>query len=164
MTMDFNYLDAKAITIETAPDNTLRLMIPDDRCGLRVEVFRAFPLSNPEHQIVLRDGAGKELGILQDLNELPPIAAHLVREQLERRYFLPRVTAIRSVTERFGSSLWDLETDKGHRIVSTKQLNEAVFEISPGRYFITDVEGNRYEIKSLDELDAESRGRFLGKS
>jgi hypothetical protein len=42
-------------------------------------------------------------------------------------------------------------------------MNEAVAEAEPGRYIITDVENNRYEIKSLNELDPESRARFYGK-
>ena len=44
-----------------------------------------------------------------------------------------------------------------------RQINEAITEISPERYLLTDVEGNRYEVKDLEALDPESRNRFLGK-
>jgi hypothetical protein len=37
--------------------------------------------------------------------------------------------------------------DRGHREVATKPLHEAIFEIEPGRYLITDNESNRYEIR-----------------
>ncbi|MBV9468697.1 MAG: DUF1854 domain-containing protein, partial [Abitibacteriaceae bacterium] len=124
--MDFNYLDPHSTVFEIGPDGTLRVIVPDDRCGLRVDAFRAFPLSHPEEYIVLRDGNNKEIGALRDVKELPPQAASLVREQLRRRYFLPRVTAIYNITERFGSSVWELETDRGRCTVTTKAMNEAV--------------------------------------
>ena len=161
--MDFNYLDPATTIFETAPDGTLRVLVPDDRCGLRVDSHRAFPLSHPEEYIVLRDGAGTEIGLLRNLTDLPPAAATLVREQLQRRYFLPQVTGILDIAERFGSSVWELETDRGRCSVTTRQMNESVFEIDPGRFLITDVEGNRYEVKDLDALDEISRARFLGK-
>ncbi|MDQ3814663.1 MAG: DUF1854 domain-containing protein [Armatimonadota bacterium] len=161
--MDFPYLDPITTQIEHAPDGTVRVMIPHDRCSLRVEALRAFPLSHPEEHIVLRDGAGKEIGMLRRLADVPEPALSLLREQLRRHYFLPRVLAIHEVTERFGSSVWDLETDRGRCTISTRQMNEAISEVEPGRYLITDVEGNRYEVKDLDALDPISRARFLGK-
>jgi hypothetical protein len=38
-----------------------------------------------------------------------------------------------------------------------------MFEVEPNRFLLTDIEGNRYEIKNLEELDEASRARFLGK-
>jgi hypothetical protein len=161
--MDFSFLDPQTLTLEIAPDGTLRAVLPNDRCGLQVEVLRAFPLKYPEEYIVLRDGAGKELGVLRDLKSLPSPASTQLREQLHRRYFLPTITSITSVTERFGSSVWELETDRGPRSITTRQMNEAVAEAEPGRYIITDVENNRYEIRDLNALDPDSRARFYGK-
>lgn len=162
--MDFSYLDINQTVFNTAPDGTLRVVIANDRCGMRVETLRAFPLTHPEEHIVLRDGAGKEIGVLRDLKTLGEPAQTLLHEQLKRRYFLPVVTSIRSVTERFGSSVWELETDRGSCSVTTRQMNEAVFEVEPNRFLITDVENNRYEIKNLAALDAASRARFQGKA
>jgi hypothetical protein len=130
---------------------------------MRVEALRAFPLSHPLEHIVLRDGGGREFGVLRHVSDLPEEARALIEAQLHRRYFLPRITAIYGVTERFGSSVWDIETDRGRREVSMGQINEAIAEVEPGRYLLTDVEGNRYEVKELGELDPDSRARFLGK-
>ena len=161
--MEFDYLDPATTVFETAPDGTLRVTVPGDRCGLRVEVMRAFPLKHPEEQIVLRDGGGEEIGVLRDLKSLPENVREQLREQLRRRYFLPRVLAILDVKERFGSSQWELETDRGRRNVTTRVMHEAIFEIEPGRFLLTDVEENRYEIPDLNALDDDSRARFLGK-
>jgi len=162
--METFYLDPQTTIFQTAPDGTLRVVVPDDRCGMRVEAFRAFPLSHPEEQIVLRDGDKKEVGVIRDVKELPETARELVRAQLRRRYFLPKVTAITKIFERFGTMQWEIETDRGARSVTTKPIQDAIFEIEPGRFLITDNESNRYEIQSLDDLDVNSRALFMGKN
>ena len=70
---------------------------------------------------------------------------------------------IHKMTERFGSAIWDLETDRGRIAISTRQLNEAVRELGPRWFLIVDVEGNRYEIKDLNELPPESQAHFIGR-
>ena len=161
--MDFVFLDLSKTRFERAPDGTLRVMIEDQLCALRVEALRAFPLSHPRENIVLRDGADKTIGTLRALDELPEPAKTWLEEQLERRYFLPQVTAIYGILERFGSSVWDLETDRGRVTASTRQMHEALHEVEPNRFLITDAEGNRYEIRDVRALDSDSRARFQGK-
>ena len=162
--MKTEYLDPQTTTFETAPDGTMRVAIMDDRCALRVEAFRAFPLSHPEMHIVLRDGLKNEIGIVRDLKELPEQPRELLRMQLQRRYFLPKIKAITKIFERFGTMQWEIETDRGARSVTTKPIQDAIFEIEPGRFLLTDNESNRYEIENLNDFDAESRALFLGKN
>jgi hypothetical protein len=162
-TPDFVFLDPAKTRFERAPDATLRVEIEGDRCGLRVQVLRAFPLKFPETFIALRDGAGKDIGVIEDLKTVPQPALGWLRGELFKRYFLPQVEAIHDITERFGTGIWDLQTDRGRRTITTAAMNEAVYEISPNRFLITDVEGNRYEIKDLSALDAMTRARFVGK-
>lgn len=161
--MNFEYLNLATTHFEEAPDGTLRVTLEGRKCALRVEARCAFALTHPEEQIVLRDGAEKEVGVLRSLAEVPQPAQQWLRDQLERRYFLPQVRAIHGIVERFGSSVWDLDTDRGRIIVSTRQMHEALQEIEPGRFLITDAESNRYEIKDLQTLDEKSRARFMGK-
>ena len=158
-----NYLDPQKLRLETAPDGTLRAHVEGDRCGLAVEIVRAFPLSHPEGNIVLRDGGSAELGVLEKLSDLAEPGQTLARAALEKRYFLPQITGIKSIYERFGSSIWELETDRGPIEVTTKAMHEAISELEPGRYLLRDTEDNRYEIKDLSRLDKDSRARFLGK-
>ena len=161
--MNFDYLDVNKTHFEYAPDGTLRAIIEGEKCALRVEARRAFPLSHEREHISLRDGADKEIGVLRSLDEVPQPAREWIEAQLERRYFLPQVTAIYDIIERFGSSVWDLQTDRGRVTVSTRQMHEAVHEVEPGRFLITDAENNRYEIKAISALDEQSRARFAGK-
>ena len=128
-----------------------------------VESICAFPLSYPEKEIVLQGNEKTELGIIEDLATLKPEIRQTILDQLEKRYFLPQVTMIHKMTERFGSAIWDLETDRGRVAISTRQLNEAVRELGPKRFLIVDVDGNRYEIKNLDDLPPDSQAHFIGR-
>jgi diaminopimelate decarboxylase len=161
--MNFDYLDLAKTHFEQAPDGTLRVTLEGVKCAMGVEARCAFALTYPEDHIVLRDGADKEVGVIQSLAQVPQPAQKWLRIQLERRYFLPQVTAIYGIVERFGSSVWDLDTDRGRVVVSTRQMHEALQEIEPGRFLITDAENNRYEIRNIKALDEKSRARFIGK-
>lgn len=161
--MDFEYLDLDSTHFSLAPDGTLRVVLEGDCCAMRVEARYAFALTYPEEHIVLRDGAEREIGVLRALSQLPEPAQNWLRKQLERRYFLPQITAIHGIKERFGSSVWDVDTDRGRALVSTRQMNEALQEIEPGRFLLTDTENTRYEIRDITALDEKSRARFIGK-
>jgi hypothetical protein len=160
--LEFEYLDPARTIFEQAPDGTLRVTLEGQLCGLRVDVLRAFPLTHERDYIVVRDGCEKEIGMLRSLQEFPPEVREWLAEQLERRYFLPQVLAIHGILERFGSTIWDLDTDRGRVTVNTRQVHESVYEVEPHRFMITDAESNRYEIRDITRLDEKSRNRFMG--
>ena len=157
------YLDTQKLKIEAAPDGTLRAQIEGDRCAIRVDILRAFPISGANQNLVLRDGGGKEIGILEDLNSLDAPARELVETALESRYFLPKILKINSILERFGSAVWEVETDRGATSITTKALHEAIYEVTPSRFLLRDIEESRYEIPDVNLLDEASRKRFTGK-
>ena len=136
---------------------TLRLTVADDRSYLRVSVLRAFPLSEPDRFLSIRDGASKEIGLLVDAAALSPESRALVAADLERRYVVPVVTLIRSAKERFGTVDWTMETDRGVCRFTTRNLRENVQRPSPERLILNDVDGNRYDIRNLDALPRESQ-------
>ena len=156
------YLEASQVQIETAPDGTLRAILPD-RCGLGVQALRAMPLSDENQYIVLRDGKDKELGILETLDGMDARGVELIQIALRKRYFLPKILKINAINERFNSADWDVETDRGRINIQTKAIHEAVIELGGGRILLRDNEENRYEIPNLDELDEISRAKFAGR-
>ncbi len=147
------YLDPKDLLIELAPDGTLRATLADQKCALRVEVLRAFPISGANRDLVLRDGGGKEIGILADLQNVESGQRQLLQDSLDNRYFLPKITKIYSIYERFGSAIWKVETDRGETEITTKALHEALYEVTPTRFMVRDTGDNRYEIADLSALD-----------
>lgn len=157
------FLELSNLHLEIAPDDTLRAVIEGDRCGRNVQVLRAFPLSSPDEHIVLRDGAGKELGVIERLSAVDEPRRSLLMQSLDKHYFLPRILKINSLTERFAAAVWDVETDRGPIKINTANLIDALTEMNKGLYILRDAEGNRYEIRDVERMDEPSRLMFAGK-
>ena len=158
-----DFLEVARLHLSLAPDGTLRAVIEGERCARNVKVLRAFPLSAPDVHIVLRDGADKELGVLESLSAAPEPMRALLQEALDRQYFLPRILKINSLTERFGSAVWDVETDRGPITINSQSIIDSLTEMGRGRYLLKDTEGNRFEIRDVEGMDEDSRRRFAGK-
>ena len=135
----------------------LRLTIEEDRCYLKVSVLRAFPLSEPERFFTLRDADNKEIGMIVDPSALSDENRKFVYEDLTRRYLIPAVKQILSAKERFGTVDWEMDTDRGLCKLTTRNLRENVQRPAPARILLTDVDGNRYDIRNLDQLDLHSQ-------
>ena len=158
-----DFIDLSKLHLEIAPDDTLRAVIDGDRCGRSVQVLRAFPLSAPDSHIVLRDGANKELGIIERLSAVDEPRRALLQQALNRYYFLPRITRINALKERYGAAVWDVLTDRGPVIINTGHLIDALTEMNHGLYILRDTEGNRYEISDVEKMDETSQLIFAGK-
>jgi hypothetical protein len=134
----------------------------DGECSLlQAAVVRMFPLSRTDRYFSVRDGGGKEAGVLVSLDGLDAASLACVRDELERRYMVFRLTAIRKVRERFGIAEWDVDTNRGPCRFSTRELRENVIRLPNHHYMITDVEGNRFEVANLLALDAASQANLL---
>jgi hypothetical protein len=131
--------------------------VDEDRSCLKASVLRAFPLSEPHRFLSVRDGANKEVGMIAEPKDLSEENRKLVDEELSRRYLVPAVRKIVSAIERFGTVDWTMETDRGICKFTTRNLRENVQRPAPGRIILSDVDGNRYDIRKLDDLDAKSQ-------
>ena len=140
---------------------TLRLTIEDEACWLKVSVLRAFPLSVPTGYFSVRDGAAKEIGMLAGVDGLDAESRQLVEAELERRYMISIIHRVLSVKERFGTVDWEVETSRGRRRFTTRDLRENVLRCGPGHFLLTDVESNRYEIPDINALDPQSQSCLL---
>lgn len=141
---------------------TLRLTVADEMSCLQVSIIRLFPLSEPDSYLSVRSGDNKEIGVLISAGELDAVSRRLVAEEQERRYLVPVVQRVLGVKERFGTVEWTVETDRGKRTFTTRSLRENIVQPSPNRYLLSDVDGNRYDVRDLYALDAASR-RYLSQ-
>lgn len=135
---------------------TLRMTLKDERSILRIKTRRCFPFTYPAKFISVRDGGDEELGIIRDLAELSKEHRRWIEDDLDMRYYTPQITAIRQIRYRFGGVEWYLETDRGSKRAITRGVHDTMTEVQPGRYIVTDVDGNRYELL-VDQLDEASR-------
>lgn len=159
-TTDACYFDPKLLHFERH-GAALRLTIEDEVCYPRVTVVRMFPLSDPDTYLSVRDAANKEVGIITRLADVDAEARRLVSEELERRYLVPVIQRVLAVKERFGTVDWQVETNRGRRAFTTRNLRENVAQPQPGRYILADTDGNRYDIPDLSALDAASQNFIM---
>jgi hypothetical protein len=138
-----------------------RMTIEGERSWLKISPARTFPLSDPEHYIGFLDGAGKDIGMLYDPEQLDSESRHIVEEEIDRRYFVPVVDRVISVKEEFGAVYWKVETDRGEKDLVVRNLRDNMQELSATRLMITDVDGNRFEIPDVTRLDNKSQGIIM---
>lgn len=152
------FLDPKALRLfRTSPENAIvRLTIAGDRSWREVRIARAFPVSQPDRYIGLRDGDDKDIGILTDLQGMDDESRRIIDEELERRYFTPKVEQVLSVKEEFGVVTWEVETDRGRRRFLVRNLRDNAFPLGPNRLMMTDTDGNRYEFPDVQTVGAKA--------
>ncbi len=150
------YLTTGDFELLRTPAGGLRLTLNNDKSVLRIKARRCFPYSMPDRFISLRDGADGEIGIIANLCDLPKDYRRWIEDDLEMRYYVPRVSSIKTIRQRFGGIEWHVETDRGPKRLITKGVHDTMTEVEVGRFVVTDVDGNRYEI-ATEKLDAASR-------
>ena len=154
-TNELNLLDSAKLSL-FCHSGTLRLIMGEDLCYLSVTLVRAFPQSSPDHYWGLLDGAGKDIGVIADPSALDPASRSAAEEELQKRYFIPRIESVVRTKEDYGSIVWTVKTDKGDRIFTVRNLKDSIIELGGSRVLLVDVDGNRYEIPDITRLDAKS--------
>ena len=58
------------------------------------KILRTLPISDPWRYLIVYDTEGNEVGIIVDIKELDPASQEIVREELERRYHIPKILSL----------------------------------------------------------------------
>lgn len=127
----------------------------------RVVVLRAFPISNPDEFLAIREPdtsrlEGEEIGMIEDISIFDEETLKLLHEELDRRYFIPKITKINSVKEKFDYSYWDVKTDSGSVTFVMQNPFSNIRVLEDGRVFMNDIDGNCFEIADPKKLDTYS--------
>ena len=150
------HVDPRRIKLFRTPPWILRLTLEGDRCYTRVKVVRAAPLSYPRRFICLLDSKDEEICMIDDLDEVDEDLRTVVEEELSARYLYSTILRINSMRNEFGSSYWDVDTDRGPREFVLRNAVESTQWIDEHRLLLTDVDGNRFEVPRVDRLDRRS--------
>ena len=156
--LDFQDVDPASLRVFREPEWMLRLTIGNKVSFPRPKIVRALPLSRPDEYISFLDVKDEEICMVEDLTHLDERSQQVVREELEARYLTAIVARINSVRNEFGTSYWDVETDRGTRDFVVQNVSENARWLDGGnRLLLLDVDGNRFEIPSLTALDKRSQ-------
>lgn len=148
---------AGGITLSEGPGGILRLTRFGDRSYLKVKIVQAAPLTAPLRYISFLDEKGGEVAAVGDLAELDPSSQRLARLALDRFYVVAEIRQIRSLRVEMGVSYWEVETDRGPRAFTLKDLQENARGLGHDRILLVDADGNRYQILDTRRLDQASR-------
>ncbi len=127
---------------------------------IRVYLYRVFPHDMTDKYISVTDSDKTELGMIRDIAEFGEDIARVINDDLNRRYFIPKILAITALEEKFGNSYWNIKTDIGERTITVKDTFKSIIRIGEDRAIVSDEDGNRYEIVSLEALDRKSYRRI----
>jgi hypothetical protein len=131
--------------------------IVDEFVVLSAVIKRVFPLSNPSLCVSIQDAAEKEVGVLKTVEGLDPLSGEIIREELDRRYFTPHVDRIDVLRQEDGMWKFNVQTQRGAAEFFVRNWRDNAHEIAPGRWQILSVDGARFEILKVDDLDAKSQ-------
>ena len=127
-----------------------------DKSYARVAVHRCFPHSDPNRYISIREpeNDGKEIGLIEDLTAMPKDVQEMLQEQMNLRYFAPKILKVHDVKSEYGYSYWDVTTDRGRCRFTARMGSGSVYSIGKNRYLVNDLDGNRFDIPDLYALSA----------
>ena len=139
------------------------IQMPQESCHLRVEMQfsrvylrRAFPAGEPYRYISVAGKDEKEIGMIMDIAEFPEAQRDLLKAELDRMYFMPKILRIEDVKDRFGRTTFRVKTDIGEMSFTVQDVYRSLFRLPDGRLILTDVDGNRFEITDPMALDKKS--------
>lgn len=124
---------------------------------------RSFPIQAPESGIALMGSDGHEKAWIPELSQLPKELAALIREELERREFMPTIQRLLEVSSFATPSTWTVDTDRG-RTQFVLKGEEDIRRLSRTVLLVADSHGVQFLIRDPQNLDKHSRrllDRFL---
>lgn len=127
----------------------------------RVFLHRAFPHELMWEYISVIGEDNKEIGLIYKINDFDEETVKLLKTEIERKYFSPEISEIQNLKERYGFSYWKVKTADGRHLNFTMQDTfRNIIRIGDDQALLVDVDGNRYTIKSITELDRKSYRRI----
>ncbi len=153
-----NFINVKDVFFYLSDGGLLCLKFKGEDMG-RVAVLRMFPFQFEEEFITIRlenysrHDIETEIGILRNTNELSEEQSHLVRIELQKRYFIPDILEVYSVKEEFGNTSWSVNTSSGKREFTITDMSTNIRNLGNNKILLTDIHGNRYYIQNVYKLD-----------
>ncbi|MBO4347483.1 MAG: DUF1854 domain-containing protein [Lachnospiraceae bacterium] len=128
----------------------------------RVKVVRLFPFTDANKYISIRqnDDKAREIGIIEDMDELDDDTRSMLEEQLRLNYFTPVIEKIHNIKDEYGYAYFHVKTDKGECKFAINMASNAVTKLSDSRLIITDLDENRFEIRDVNALTQKERRKL----
>ncbi|HYN77622.1 MAG TPA: DUF1854 domain-containing protein [Lamprocystis sp. (in: g-proteobacteria)] len=118
--------------------------------------IRAYPISDPDHWVILCDAQGRELRCIEDLATLPAAVRTMLEDELAQREFVPQIRRVIQVSSYLEPAEWEVETDRG-RTRFVLKTEDDVRRLGPYSALLLDAQGIRYLVPDTRNLDPYGR-------
>ena len=121
----------------------------------RIQIYHAFPFTDPDSYISIREPneKAKEIGVIKNLHQdISKESREMLEEQLRLRYFTPVIEKIINIKDEYGFAYFDVLTNHGACRFTIHMGGGSVVHLSDTRLLITDLDGNRFEIPDVTKL------------
>ena len=159
--MSERYFVTKKDVIAKCENNLVTLTRADGEVFEPLEPRRLFPVSRLDEYITLLDGEGVEVAVIRSLRDLSDSSLEAIKYSLDDYYLVPKIIRILSVTEKYGTLHWSVETDRGFKEFDVRNRNHDVKVYSDGKVRVRDSDDNRYVIDDYRKLDKHSRAQMI---
>ena len=152
------FIDATKVKFETQENGFLKVT-REDKVYEKVTLTRLLPYSQEDAYIAIIQNQ-EEIGIIKDLSELDSEQYDQVQKHLHYKYYIPEITKINNVKEKMGFLYMNLETKGGTKEICIADFVSNIRLIKDHLLSITDVEGNKYRMSNIQQLDKDSRQKI----
>ena len=159
--LELRYLTKENAKFERTPGGFVKLTYKDKTYD-RVGVYRTFPVTMPEEFISIReaDEKAREIGVIEKLSALDPEQAKMLKEQLDLRYFTPKITKIFDIKTEYGYGYFHVMTTYGECRFTIHNGGSSVVSLTDTRIVINDLDGNRFEVPDIMKLTVAERKKL----
>jgi len=130
-----------------------------------ITLRRPLPVAQPMEYISVADHENKEIGILRNVDDLSDAQRAIVLAELDSRYYCPDVLEVLSIKDKLGYVYMELRLARNGEAAhmkscAIKDVSRNIRMLGDDRLLIFDVDGNRYIVRSLAQLDKKSMHRL----
>ena len=144
--------------------NTIRVRLREGDGYGGVYAVRCMPVKFGSRYISIRhvdpSGHEREVGIIRDLLAWPAETRRLIYESLQLRYFVHVIRAIHDIEEVRSYLNFDVETDRGPMLFTTRTGSDAIQDYGEHGKLIQATDENRFLIPNIDALSERERRLF----
>lgn len=144
-------LSGSTVRFHAPSEGTLLMEVDGEQTEVG-QIQSAFPLSDPRRMVVVRDPAGNQIGLIDDIGQLDKTSRSIAKQWLEKSYFVPWIKDVVSIQEKLGVSNWRVITNRGERSFEVRNPRRSIRHVYAGTYVVTDVDGNRYRLPPVEKL------------
>ncbi len=152
---DIHLLDTAKLCFSLNENGIVSLRY-EDKDYSPVQLVRLFPFRAKDEYIAVRMDK-EELGIIEKLSAMPKDQQKILNDYLSYKYFIPQIQKIHKVEEKLGYVYMDIRTIMGEKTICIADASTNVRQIKEDYITIVDVQGNRYYLDGLENLEKKTR-------